>query len=95
MSTGRGDLPHILTTGSRSGEIINFDVRQQTPIISKFVKHEQEVTGLKWNPNGQYLASGGNDNTVNIWMNDIGADQSAPLHSLTDHMASVKGRDQR
>merc|ERR1711892_111985 len=90
MSTGRCDLPHILTTGSRSGEIINFDVRQQTPIISKFVKHEQEVTGLKWNPNGQYLASGGNDNTENIWMNDIGADQSAPLHSLTDHMASVK-----
>lgn len=90
MSTGRGDLPHILTTGSRSGEIINFDVRKQNPIVSKFVKHEQEVTGLKWNPNGQYLASGGNDNTVNIWMNDIGTTEAQPLHSLTDHMASVK-----
>ena len=35
MSTGRGDLPHMLTTGSRSGEIINFDVRMPNPIVSK------------------------------------------------------------
>ena len=38
MSTGRGDLPHMLTTGSRSGEIINFDVRMPNPIVSKVLE---------------------------------------------------------
>ena len=29
--------------------------------------HDQEVCGLKWSPNGQQLASGGNDNLLNVW----------------------------
>jgi len=29
--------------------------------------HEQEVCGLKWSPSGNQLASGGNDNILNIW----------------------------
>ena len=48
------------------------------------------MTGLKWSPNGQFLASGGNDNTVNIWTNDVSTTTDQPLHNLTDHLASVK-----
>lgn len=29
--------------------------------------HRQEVCGLKWSPDGQYLASGGNDNRLHVW----------------------------
>jgi cell division cycle 20, cofactor of APC complex len=48
--------------------------------------HEQEVCGLKWSPNGQQLASGGNDNLLHIWQQ--GSDR--PLHRITAHCAAVK-----
>jgi WD40 repeat protein len=41
-------------------------VRQKESII-KFQHHRQEICGLKWCPNGRYLASGSNDNTVCVW----------------------------
>ena len=31
------------------------------------VGHRQEVCGLKWSPDNQYLASGGNDNKLFVW----------------------------
>jgi len=33
----------------------------------KFVGHKQEICGLKWSFDGNYLASGGNDNRIYIW----------------------------
>ena len=39
--------------------------------MSAYQYHRQEVCGLKWSPDGQQLASGGNDNMLCIW--DIGA----------------------
>ena len=35
IATGPAEFNHILTTGCRSGEIINFDVRARKPIVSK------------------------------------------------------------
>ena len=46
----------------------------------------QEVCGLKWSPDGKQLASGGNDNILNIW--DQG--RSTPRFTLTQHCAAVK-----
>jgi WD40 repeat protein len=40
---------------------------RQKDYIIKFQSHRQEVCGLKWCPNGRYLASGSNDNTVCVW----------------------------
>ncbi len=40
---------------------------RQKECIIKFQHHRQEVCGLKWCPNGRYLASGSNDNTVCVW----------------------------
>lgn len=54
--------------------------------------HTQEVCGLKWSPDGSYLASGGNDNLLNIWPADPGRyiSQAQPLYTLTHHQAAVK-----
>ena len=90
MSSAGENQPWILTAGSKSGEIINFDVRKPNPICSRWKSHDQEVSGLKWSPDGNYLASGGNDNVVNIWANDVGDDTIKPLHELTEHTSSVK-----
>ena len=51
--------------------------------------HDQEVCGLKWSPNGQQLASGGNDNLLNVWAQGSATGQ-APSHSLAAHTAAVK-----
>ena len=68
-------------------------MRLPTPLVSTFDSHELEVSGLEWSPDGKFLASGGNDNVVNIWTNDVGADNPSPLRQLTDHQAGVKARD--
>ncbi|CAF0838233.1 unnamed protein product [Adineta steineri] len=58
---------NIIACGTRnSGDILLYDVRQKDCII-RFQSHRQEVCGLKWCPNGRYLASGSNDNTVCVW----------------------------
>ena len=58
----------MLSSGSRDRLILQRDVR--TPSIAperRLVGHRQEVCGLKWSPDNQYLASGGNDNKLFVW----------------------------
>ena len=75
-------------SGGRAGEIINHDVRIAQHVVSTLNEHTQDVCGLAWSPDGRMLASGGNDNMLNIW-SPIVAGQT-PLHSLTHHQAAVK-----
>ncbi|XP_053644802.1 cell division cycle protein 20 homolog isoform X5 [Cherax quadricarinatus] len=77
---------YILSSGSRSGQIFHHDVRIADHHIATLVSHTQEVCGLKWSPDGRVLASGANDNQVNIW--EQGA--TTPLHTFTDHQAAIK-----
>ncbi|XP_065645137.1 cell division cycle protein 20 homolog isoform X2 [Hydra vulgaris] len=88
---------HIVTSGARSGAIFNHDVRIANHHTASFLNHSQEVCGLQWSPDGKFLASGGNDNTLNIWdFSSISAntesvvENTTPLYSLTDHLAAVK-----
>ncbi|XP_070539297.1 cell division cycle protein 20 homolog [Ptychodera flava] len=80
---------YILSSGSNSGRIHNHDVRIQNHHIATLGHHEQDVCGLAWNSPGRLLASGGNDDTLNIWDARSTTD-SQPLHSLTEHTAAVK-----
>ena len=47
---------------TRLGIIHQFDQRASQLHTSYLKGHDQEVCGLKWSPDGRYLASGGNDN---------------------------------
>jgi len=51
--------------------------------------HTLEVCGLAWSPDGKLLASGGNDNTLNIWDSTYTLEEFSPLHTFT-HQAAVK-----
>lgn len=78
---------HVFSTGSRDNTINTHDLRQKQ-IVSTLRKHEQEVCGLRWSPHDTYLASGGNDNIINIW--DIRKGDGNPVYSFADHKAAVR-----
>ncbi|KAI8770414.1 cell division cycle protein 20 [Biomphalaria glabrata] len=79
---------HILSSGSRTGAIHHHDVRIANHQVALLENHTQEVCGLKWSPDGRHLASGGNDNLINIWSNQMSS--APPVYTLTDHQAAVK-----
>ncbi|XP_006622956.1 cell division cycle protein 20 homolog isoform X1 [Apis laboriosa] len=83
---------HILTSGCRAGQIVHHDVRQRDHLISTINAHVQEVCGLKWSPDGKYLASGGNDNMLQIWpsVSVQSHTNTQPIYSLNQHQAAVK-----
>ncbi|KAK8164025.1 cell division cycle protein-like protein Cdc20 [Phyllosticta citrichinensis] len=78
---------HILSTGDRTGLIVNHDVRVADHNVAELAGHTHEVCGLEWRSDGQMLASGGNDNYVNIW---DARHLSEPKHTKTNHNAAVK-----
>eukprot|EP01052_Picozoa_sp_SAG31_P032976 SAG31_NODE_3672_length_4001_cov_3.839313_3_plen_186_part_00 len=77
---------HLLSSGSRDSMIFNHDIRAQTHHQSTLQGHRQEVCGLKWSPDGKQLASGGNDNLLNIW--DHG--RTTARLTFSNHCAAVK-----
>ncbi|KAH6581633.1 hypothetical protein BASA60_002339 [Batrachochytrium salamandrivorans] len=77
---------HVLSSGSRDGSIWHHDVRIANHKVAELIGHSSEVCGLKWRPDGQLLASGGNDNLVNIW--DVRS--TTPKFTKTEHTAAVK-----
>jgi cell division cycle protein 20 (cofactor of APC complex) len=76
----------ILSTGSYDSTIKNWDVRSRNPLVSTYSGHSGEVCGLRWSLDGKQLASGGNDNILNIWQQD----QDVPRFSFEEHQAAVK-----
>jgi cell division cycle protein 20 (cofactor of APC complex) len=77
---------YLLSSGSRDSTIHNHDVRIQNHHVATLANHTQEICGLKWSDDGLQLASGGNDNVVNIW--DV--NQTSAKFTFTDHQAAVK-----
>jgi len=77
----------ILSSGSRDRLIFQRDAR--TPNIvpeRRLGGHRQEVCGLKWSPDNQHLASGGNDNKLFVW----NMSSANPVQTYTEHIAAVK-----
>ncbi|KAL4503155.1 hypothetical protein ABPG72_014384 [Tetrahymena utriculariae] len=76
----------LLACGSRDKTISLRDLRDDSTIVRKFKEHKQEVCGLKWSFDEQYLASGGNDNKLFVWNNH----STIPICKFTQHTAAVK-----
>ena len=55
--------------------------------VARLQGHQQEVCGLSWSQDGKTLASGGNDNCVQVWST---AGRDTPLHTITSHQSAVK-----
>lgn len=89
---------YIVSSGGRDGKIIHHDVRESNHCVRTLTGHTQEVCGLKWSTDSKYLASGGNDNLVNIWPSITGSNANAsatgnaydPLHTFNEHQAAVR-----
>ena len=56
-----------LLTGSRDRTIQLRDIKAKQKPIMSYLNHKQEICGLKWSPDGQYFASGGNDNKLFVY----------------------------
>lgn len=80
-----------LCSGARTGHIHHHDVRVAEHHVATLTGHTQEVCGLKWSLDGRYLASGGNDNLVNVWpCTQGGGGDFAPVQTFTQHQGAVK-----
>lgn len=77
---------HILTSGSRDRRILHRDVRVPDSFFERIETHSQEVCGLKWNPESNKLASGGNDNMVYVY----DGTSRLPVLKFEEHTAAVK-----
>lgn len=87
---------HVLTSAGRDSLIINHDVRIAQHQIGVLEGHLQEVCGLSWSPDGQTLASGGNDNLLRLWDARFSVSNGkrlvqTPRLEINEHTAAVKG----
>lgn len=77
---------HLVASGAYDGSIWHHDVRVANDKVAELHGHEQEVCGLKWRWDGLVLASGGNDNIVNIW----DARSTTPKYQKDKHIGAIK-----
>ena len=89
-----------LTTGSRDCSIVTRDVVRGDELIM-MEHHSSTVVNLKWNPTGNVLASGGNDDIVCLWdlkmmhrnatpSDFLGSQSYQPRSVLTGHAGAVR-----
>jgi len=86
----------LLSSGIRDASIIHHDMRTPQRSVGRLEGHTHEVCGLKWAPGGVQLASGGNDNLLNVWderrqpvVTPAGT-RHRPLYTMRHHKAAVK-----
>ena len=88
-----------LSSGGRDSIVLHHDVRVAEHKVGCLRGHAQEVCGLRWSPSGTQLASGGNDNILNVWdertvrrpFSAGGRTQTdTPLYRFDAHQAAVK-----
>ncbi|XP_006455833.1 hypothetical protein AGABI2DRAFT_195164 [Agaricus bisporus var. bisporus H97] len=85
---------HILSSGCADGSIWHHDVRISRHKVMELLGHSGEICGLKWRSDGELLASGGNDNVVNIWDGRVGdvneTTRGSAKWTKRNHTAAVK-----
>jgi cell division cycle 20-like protein 1 (cofactor of APC complex) len=77
---------YLMSSGSRDRNILHRDLRSPEDFVAKLMGHRQEVCGLRWSAEGDYLASGGNDNKLMVWS----PESTSPIAKFSDHKAAVK-----
>ncbi|CAG8447829.1 411_t:CDS:2 [Ambispora leptoticha] len=77
---------NILTTGSSDRQIFHRDSRSTRSYIQNLSGHYSEICGLKWNHQGDQLASGGNANELFLWDRY----SQTPIKRLEGHKAAVR-----
>ena len=77
---------YTIASGSRDRNILVRDVRQNDDFFARYSGHKQEICGLKWSFDENYLASGGNDNKLFIWSTK----QQGEVTRFSQHNAAVK-----
>ena len=77
---------HMLASGSRDKSVLVRDVRIRDQYVKRILGHKQEITGLCYNPSGEMLATGGNDNRLYVW----DTNSYNYIHRYTEHEAAVK-----
>ncbi|KAJ9123880.1 hypothetical protein QFC22_000668 [Naganishia vaughanmartiniae] len=89
----------VVSSGCKDGSIHHHDVRVAQHKVQDLRGHRAEVCGLAWRGDGQFLASGGNDNVVNCWDGRIGQSvlkdaeglpTAPPKWQKMNHTAAVK-----
>ncbi|CAL1709380.1 unnamed protein product [Somion occarium] len=85
---------HLLSSGCGDGSIWHHDVRVARHKVGELTGHQGEVCGLKWRSDGELLASGGNDNVVNVWDGRVGdvapGARGVARWTKRNHTAAVK-----
>ncbi|KAI0301321.1 WD40 repeat-like protein [Russula brevipes] len=85
---------HILSSACGDGSIWHHDVRVARHKVMELLGHSGEVCGLEWRADGELLASGGNDNVVNIWDGRVGdvteGSRGVARWTKRSHTAAVK-----
>lgn len=76
----------LFATGSKDNRVVLCDVNDPGSRVTAR-NHFGEICGLSWNSNGWTLASGGNDNLVNVW--DVRALKD-PVITIQEHKAAVR-----
>ena len=64
--------PFYLARGDEAGTLSVSQIEQNRPLWCGEHAHQGAITQLAWSPDGQYLASGGNDGRVHIWWSATG-----------------------
>lgn len=57
----------LLLSGSRDSKLLLRDLRSPQSPVLEFNGPRQEICGLKWSPDGEYFASGSNDNSMMVF----------------------------
>lgn len=79
--------PSLVASGSKDKKIKLFDIRTKKTILLQNNYHYGEICGIHWNQDGYQLASGGNDNLINIW--DL-RKLKKPTAIIEEHKAAVR-----
>ena len=79
QETARGIIAEKIGTAKNSAECLEPELRFQ-------LGHSDSVYSVAWSPDGKYIASGSNDNTVKIW--DVASGKE--IRTLFGHSSYVK-----